>query len=117
MHEVLRLIVAVGLIWAAAFPVHAADKAEETVEIDLLRLLHQDCGSCHGMTLKGGLGPALLSDSLAAYEDEDLFSIIRDGREETAMPPWRDILSDNQINELIGILRGKTAAADPGENK
>ena len=32
---------------------------------DQLRyLLRQDCGSCHGMTLKGGLGPALLPDNL-----------------------------------------------------
>jgi len=27
---------------------------------ELVRLVRQDCGSCHGMTLAGGLGPPLL---------------------------------------------------------
>ncbi|WP_020593497.1 c-type cytochrome [Kiloniella laminariae] len=120
MHEIFRLIAAAGLSWALLLPLsgpgHAADKPEARTEADLLRLLHQDCGSCHGMTLKGGLGPALLPDGLTAFEDEDLFNIIRDGRAETAMPPWRDILTNDEINKLIGILRGKTIAADPGEN-
>ncbi|HAF55336.1 MAG TPA: cytochrome C55X NirC, partial [Thauera sp.] len=26
---------------------------------ELIHIVRQDCGSCHGLTLKGGLGPAL----------------------------------------------------------
>ena len=31
----------------------------------LIRMVRQDCGSCHGMRLTGGLGPALTRDALA----------------------------------------------------
>ena len=55
---------------------------------DLLHLLRQDCGSCHGLTLKGGLGPPRLPASLAAQEAESLAQIIRDGVPGPPMPPW-----------------------------
>ena len=33
-------------------------------EAQLVRMVRQDCGSCHGMTLAGGLGPALTREAL-----------------------------------------------------
>ena len=33
-------------------------------QASLRSLLHQECGSCHGLKLNGGLGPALTSDAL-----------------------------------------------------
>ena len=33
----------------------------------LERLVVQDCGSCHGLTLKGGLGPDIRPQSLKHY--------------------------------------------------
>jgi len=32
-------------------------------QTELLYLLKQDCGSCHGMTLQGGLGSSLLPET------------------------------------------------------
>ncbi len=60
---------------------------------DLVHLVKQDCGSCHGMTLKGGLGPSLLTENL---RDKPLLFIqntILHGRPGTAMPPWKTILT------------------------
>lgn len=57
-------------------------------QADLLHLLRQDCGSCHGLTLKGGLGPPLLPASLAAKEPEGLAQTILGGVPGTPMPPW-----------------------------
>lgn len=68
-------------------------------------LLKQDCGSCHGMTLQGGLGPALLPANLQGKPDELLFLTIREGRPGTPMPPWKSQLSDDDINGLIRLLR------------
>ena len=45
----------------------------------LMGLLVQDCGSCHGLTMKGGLGPPLLPASLDGKTDEALETIILDG--------------------------------------
>lgn len=34
---------------------------------ELVRMVRQDCGSCHGMRLTGGLGPALTREALADF--------------------------------------------------
>ncbi len=71
----------------------------------LMHLLKHDCGSCHGMTLKGGLGPSLLPESLKDKPDELLFITIREGRKGTPMPPWKSQLSENDVNWIISQLR------------
>lgn len=62
--------------------------------LELMRFVRHDCGSCHGLTLAGGLGPALLPHALRGRPVADLKSVILDGRHGTAMPPWSPILSE-----------------------
>jgi cytochrome c55X len=51
--------------------VNAQDENISTQRIaELSNLLVQDCGSCHGMTMKGGLGPALTPDILKSKSRE-----------------------------------------------
>ncbi len=71
----------------------------------LQHLIKHDCGSCHGMTLKGGLGPSLLSTDLKDKSDELLFVTISEGRVGTPMPAWKSLLSKEDINSIIKILR------------
>lgn len=71
----------------------------------LLYLLRQDCGSCHGMSLKGGLGASLLPEALADKPDEALQDTILNGRPGTPMPPWRDELSESDAAWLVLRLR------------
>jgi cytochrome c55X len=71
----------------------------------LLQLLRQDCGSCHGMTLQGGLGPALLPATLAGKSDETLIATIIEGRAGTAMPPWKSFMSRDEAQWLVSQLR------------
>jgi cytochrome c55X len=68
------------------------------------RLLH-DCGSCHGMTLKGGLGPALLPATLEGKDVETLAAIMRDGVPGTPMPPWAFELSETDATWLAAELK------------
>jgi len=72
---------------------------------ELMHLLKQDCGSCHGMTMKGGLGPALLPENLAATPDYILENTIKYGRETLAMPAWDGILSSVDIEWLVDQLK------------
>lgn len=65
-------------------------------QVELRYLLTQDCGSCHGLTLKGGLGPALTPQALAGKPVEFLQLTILHGRPGTAMPPWRTFLTDDE---------------------
>ncbi len=74
-------------------------------DAELSRLLHHDCGSCHGMTLAGGLGPALTPERLAGYPEEYIARIILDGRPGTAMPPWRRLLDVEDARWLAATLK------------
>jgi cytochrome c55X len=68
-------------------------------------MLNHDCGACHGLTLKGGLGPALLPETLAGKSDDFLISTILNGRLGTAMPPWQPFMNRDEAAWLVGILR------------
>ena len=72
---------------------------------ELLYRLRQDCGSCHGMTLKGGLGPALLPADLAGKDDGALVDTILHGRPGTPMPPWDFEISAAEAGWLVGQLK------------
>ncbi len=101
----LRDMLSLAACIAAMLPVslHAAVTASRQAE--LLHLLKHDCGSCHGLTLKGGLGPALLPASLAGKSDALLMRTILDGRKGTAMPPWRPFMSAEEAQWLLELLR------------
>lgn len=72
---------------------------------DIIRLVRQDCGSCHGMTLAGGLGPALLPALLRDKPSESLVATILHGRPGTPMPPWRDFLSEDEARWIVDKLQ------------
>ena len=71
---------------------------------ELSNLLIQDCGSCHGLKLKGGLGPALLPDALSGKSASYLSTVILQGRPGTAMPPWRELLSPAEAQWMANTL-------------
>ncbi|WP_300255108.1 cytochrome c [Bradyrhizobium sp.] len=71
----------------------------------LANLVRQDCGSCHGLTLKGGLGKPLTPDHLRAWNREQLVSIILDGVPGTPMPPWRPLLSEPEARWIVDRLQ------------
>ena len=71
---------------------------------ELHNLLTQDCGSCHGMTLKGGLGPALTVEVISNKPRELILETVLNGRPGTPMPPWKNILSREEIEWLVDML-------------
>lgn len=71
----------------------------------LRNLLKDDCGACHGLTLQGGMGPALLPENLAGKPDAFLIDTILKGRKGTAMPPWLPFMNRDEAEWLIGVLR------------
>jgi len=82
----------------------AADDPQTARQRELVRLVRQDCGACHGMTLKGGLGPALLPDTLRGKPVESLRTTILRGRAGTAMPPWQGMLSETEADWIVKYL-------------
>ncbi|MEO8599597.1 MAG: cytochrome c [bacterium] len=101
---------ALSLIFSTA--VFAADNVAKsnaamsaTRRVELISLVRQDCGSCHGMTLKGGLGPSLLPEALKDKSADYLKSIILHGRPDTAMPPWQRFLSEAEAEWIVSNLQ------------
>lgn len=82
----------------------AAPVLAEPDEAALERLVKQDCGSCHGLTLKGGLGPDIQPEALAHYGPEALQTVILDGVPGTPMPPWRPLLSEAEARWIADYL-------------
>lgn len=90
----------------------AAADPDPARQRELLVLLKQDCGSCHGMRLTGGLGPALTPEALRTKPAESLAATIYFGRTGTAMPPWRPFLSEAEARWLVArMIDGATDAA------
>lgn len=81
--------------------------AADTVPVNgpaLARLVQQDCGSCHGLTLKGGLGPDIRPEALSHYDPQSLSAVILDGIPGTAMPPWRPLLTEAEVDWMVTYL-------------
>lgn len=77
-------------------------------ELDRERLKHlvvQECGSCHGLVLKGGLGRPLTQDALAHFPQDTVRDIILDGLPGTPMPPWRPLLTEDEAAAIAVMLK------------
>ncbi|MEZ5643725.1 MAG: cytochrome c [Burkholderiaceae bacterium] len=71
----------------------------------LVHMVRQDCGSCHGMRLTGGLGPALTPEALADFPLDSLVAVIYHGRPGTPMPPWKAMLSEPEARWIAVRLQ------------
>jgi len=94
----------VGLL-ALALPAVAGAEPGAARQAELRELLAQDCGSCHGLTRKGGLGAPLTPEALAGKPDAYLVSVTLDGIPGTAMPPWRPMLTEDDAALIVRWLR------------
>jgi len=72
---------------------------------ELRYMVQQDCGSCHGMTLKGGLGPSLLPQRISVLPKQYLIDAVTHGRQGTPMPPWEPILTEGEIVWIVEQLQ------------
>lgn len=72
---------------------------------EIKNLVKQDCGSCHGLTLKGGLGPNLNPERLKKYPHLFISATITHGRPGTPMPPWAALLTPEEIDYIATQLK------------
>jgi cytochrome c55X len=89
-------------------PLAANEDISSNRQQELRNLLVQDCGSCHGLTMRGGLGPALLPTVLEGKSAEYISSVILNGRPGSAMPAWRSLLSPAEARWMADrLLQGE----------
>jgi ubiquinol-cytochrome c reductase cytochrome b subunit len=64
------------------------------------------CASCHGENGEGGVGPALNTQEFQdKYNDQVMFDTISNGHEATSMIAWGEILTSEQIMQLVQFIR------------
>jgi cytochrome c55X len=85
--------------------VRAAGSPAPARQQELIQIVRHDCGSCHGLTLAGGLGPALVREALQSKPVEYLQAMILRGRPGTAMPGWQGLLSEEDARWVAAQLR------------
>lgn len=85
----------------ATTPANAAQGASDAAtaisparQKELVHFVRHDCGSCHGLTLRGGLGPPLTPEALKGKPAAYVKAMILDSRPGTAMPHWRPLLPE-----------------------
>lgn len=108
---------------AAAVP-NPVPFGDESVEIGG-RLFADNCAVCHG---DGGLGDGPTAESLPtkpanlteahvqALSDGALFYIISHGKPDTPMPPWENVLEEEERWQVINFLRTLLDDSAAGEH-
>nr|WP_277813119.1 cytochrome c [Aromatoleum aromaticum] len=104
---------------ALVFPVHAQGIApDDTRQSELVHMVRQDCGSCHGLTLQGGLGPALTPAALRGKPPEGLIATIVDGRPGTPMPSFRGLVDESEAAWVVErLVEGFPADGGPASTQ
>jgi len=100
--KTLPKLLMVTLLWSQAAWAGPSPQRQQ----ELIHLLDQDCGSCHGLTRQGGLGSPLLPEIMADRSIDTLVATILDGRPGTPMPPWRGMLTEDDAAWLACRLKG-----------
>lgn len=89
----LLVVMMFGVTFANSASAAAAEPSPQRAA-QLTYMVRQDCGSCHGMTLAGGLGPALVPAALKGKPAAYIKHVILNGNKDTAMPGWSPLLSE-----------------------
>lgn len=122
MRDIARLIGSVIAIAASVSLVPAAPPASPPDDLGR-RLYEQHCLDCHGPQGRGDgikapfLSPRpgnLVSAATSAKPDKDLLKIIANGRPRTAMPAWKDRLTDEEQREVLRYIRSLVHFHEPG---
>lgn len=87
-----RLLPAAGLLLAMSSGVARAAGSEA--------LYQQHCAACHGAQRTGGMGPALLPESLARLRRPEALKVITEGRPATQMPAFGAQLGSDELAAL-----------------
>lgn len=99
------VVVMAALLLAGSARADPAAPPTPARQHELVRIVRQDCGSCHGMRLTGGMGPALTREALAGRSVAELQGVIAHGRPGTPMPGWQSMLDARDVRWIAVQLK------------
>ncbi len=110
LSSLLAILGLAGAALVAAEPA-AAPRPPEKIVAEL-------CGTCHGATLTGIPAPNLLDWYwIHGGRDEQVLRSIRDGWPEAGMPAFRGVLTEEEIQGMLGYIHRQAEAYGRGEIK
>jgi mono/diheme cytochrome c family protein/DNA-binding beta-propeller fold protein YncE len=96
-----RLGLAIAMVTMGWDLCHAqASAPTEPANLAAPELFKQHCATCHGAQRFGGMGPALLPESLERLRKQEALKVITQGRPATQMPAFGSTLNEGQIAQL-----------------
>jgi len=72
---------------------------------ELIHLVRQECGFCHGLHLTGGLGSPITVAAMRDKPLETMRAVILYGIPGTAMPGWQPFLSEGEAGWIVRKLQ------------
>ncbi|MDY7565236.1 cytochrome D1 domain-containing protein [Pseudomonas sp. RTC3] len=101
----MRRMILAQLLWIGAahgaVPVPLSGAALEQAAHNY----EQHCQSCHGVNRSGGVGPALLPESLSRIKPDEIRRVIQNGRPASQMAAYSSLFSPVQIDALVDYLQ------------
>ena len=105
--EQISALVAYMRLWEQNPPVDVPPEiAASRVSLSGAEIYGQICAQCHGPQGEGAIGPALSDmDFQDSNADQDIYDSINLGHPATSMIGWGEILSAEQIQQLVEYIR------------
>lgn len=105
--EEIDAIVAYMRSWEEDPPVELPPEVEvATLSLEGAEIYNNLCAQCHGVDGGGGIGPSLSSQEFQmGNTDQEIFDTINLGHGATAMVAWGEILTQEQIQQLVQFIR------------
>ena len=103
--------------WEANPPVDLPPQvAQEMLALQGAEIYKNICAQCHGENGEGDVGPTLSgADFQTSRSDQDIFDTIKLGHAGSPMIAWGDVLSDQQIEQLVAFIRKMTVTSTGGD--
>lgn len=110
LKEVLWIVVAYWMVGCSSSPVYQSPPIADSEKWAAPRALYlQHCSQCHGSDRLGGSGPALIPESFARINREEIKKVILEGRPMTQMAGFSQYLNEEQVSQIVDYLHQKPA--------
>ncbi len=99
---VISFIISIMFLLGGLIP-HALAEGDPNMGVDVYKA---NCASCHGASMEGSIGPALIDNSFVSGSDEAaLVGLVVDGRAVNGMPAFKDQLSEQEILGVSAVMK------------
>jgi cytochrome c oxidase cbb3-type subunit 3 len=92
---------------------------QEIIEAGKLHYLEKGCIACHGQAGEGNaIGPNLTDNYwINGCTEEDIIEVIRDGRAEKGMTPYKTMMTEEQMAHLTTYIKVSLVGSNPANPK